>query len=114
MRQSSNLNGSSTPRRTSGRDTHVSLHSPTFQRILNSCVPPVLPFSSGARSCIGQRFAVTEMIGIIASVVRRYEIRVPDDVANKPFEEQKEALLKWTTGISLTPVNARVKLCRRI
>ena len=54
------------------------------------------------------------MIGIIASVVRRYEIRVPDDVANKPFEEQKEALLKWTTGISLTPTNTRVKLCRRV
>ena len=45
---------------------------------------------------------------------RRYEIRVPDDVANKPFEEQKEVLLKWTTGISLIPLNARVKLCRRV
>ena len=54
------------------------------------------------------------MIGVIASVVRRYEIQVPDDLANRPFEEQKEALLKWTTGISLTPVNARVKLCRRV
>ena len=54
------------------------------------------------------------MIGVIASVVRRYEIQVPDDLANRPFEEQKEALLKWTTGISLTPLNARVKLCRRV
>ena len=77
-------------------------------------LPPVLPFSGGARSCIGQRFAVAEMIGVIASVVRRYEILVPDDIANKPFGEQKEVLLKWTPGISLTPVNARVKLCRRV
>ncbi|KAF8556841.1 cytochrome P450 [Imleria badia] len=73
-----------------------------------------LPFSGGARSYIGQRFVITEMIGVIASVVGRYEIRVPDDLAKKPFEEQKETLLKWTTGISLTPVNARVKLCRRV
>ncbi|KAF8556843.1 cytochrome P450 [Imleria badia] len=73
-----------------------------------------LPFSGGARSCIGQRFAVAEMIGVIASVVRWYEIRVPDDLAKMPFEEQKESLLKWTSGITLTPVNARVKLCRRV
>ena len=73
-----------------------------------------LPFSAGARSCIGQRFAYTEMIGIIASVVRRYRILVPDDLAKRPFEEQKEALLKWATGITLTPLNARVKFCRRV
>lgn len=73
----------------------------------------VLPFSGGARSCIGQRFALAEMVGILASVVRRYQIRVPDDLVNKPFEEQKETLLKWTTAITLTPLNARVKLCRR-
>ncbi|KAH0826709.1 cytochrome P450 [Lanmaoa asiatica] len=72
------------------------------------------PFSGGARSCIGQRFALVEMVGILASVVRRYRIRVPDDLAKKPFEEQKVELLKWTTGMSLTPLNARVKLCRRV
>jgi len=73
-----------------------------------------LPFSAGARSCMGQRFALAETVGILASVVRRYQIRVPDALANKPFEEQKETLLKWTTGITLTPVNAQVKLCRRV
>jgi len=73
-----------------------------------------LPFSGGARSCIGQRFALAETVGILASVVRRYQIRVPDDLVKKPFEEQKEILLEWTTGITLTPLNARVKLCRRV
>ncbi|KAG9309955.1 cytochrome P450 [Chiua virens] len=72
-----------------------------------------LPFSGGARSCIGQRFALAEMIGIVASVVRRYRILVPDDLVKKSLEEQKEALLKWTTGITLTPLNPRVKLSRR-
>ncbi|KAH0826708.1 cytochrome P450 [Lanmaoa asiatica] len=73
-----------------------------------------MPFSGGARSCIGQRFALVEMVGILASVVHRYRIQVPDDLVKKPFEEQKEALLKWTTGITLTPSNARVKLSRRV
>ncbi|KAG8216942.1 cytochrome P450 [Butyriboletus roseoflavus] len=81
---------------------------------LTFCALSVLPFSGGARSCIGQRFALAEMVCILASVVRRYQIRVPDDLANKPFEEQKEVLLRWTTGITLTPVNVRVKLCRRV
>ncbi|KAF8437970.1 cytochrome P450 [Boletus edulis BED1] len=73
-----------------------------------------MPFMAGPRSCIGHRFALAEMVGIIASIVRRYEIRVPDNLAKEPLEVQKEALLKWTTGLTLTPVNARVKLCRRV
>jgi len=72
-----------------------------------------LPFSDGPRSCIGQRFATVEMIGIVANIVRRYRILVPDELATKPLEAQKEALLAWTSGITLTPLNARVKLSRR-
>ncbi|KAG9309961.1 cytochrome P450 [Chiua virens] len=72
-----------------------------------------LPFSGGARACIGQRFAFVEMMGIVASVVRRYRVLVPDDLAKKSLEEQKEALLTWTSGITLTPLNPRVKLSRR-
>ncbi|KAH0826717.1 cytochrome P450 [Lanmaoa asiatica] len=86
------------------------IDTPSYQWPRNA----FFPFSGGARSCIGQRFAFAEMVGILASVVRRYWIRVPDDLAKKPFEEQKEELLKWTTGMSLTPLNARVKLCRRV
>ncbi|KAH7912385.1 cytochrome P450 [Hygrophoropsis aurantiaca] len=73
-----------------------------------------MPFSNGARSCIGQRFALTESVCILANVVRRYEILVPDDLATKSIQEQKDALLKWTTGVTITPTNARVKFRRRI
>ncbi|KAG9309959.1 cytochrome P450 [Chiua virens] len=72
-----------------------------------------LPFLGGPRSCIGQRFAFAEMIGILASIVRRYRILVPDDLVKKPLEEQKEALLKWETGVTLTPLSPRVKISRR-
>ncbi|KAH7887015.1 cytochrome P450 [Phlebopus sp. FC_14] len=73
-----------------------------------------MPFSAGARSCIGQRFATTESLLILANVVRRYEVLVPDDLASKTRKQQEEALLKWTTGVTLTPTNARVKLRRRV
>ena len=113
--QSSNLNTSSTPSLTSGREMHVSTTVPRPMCLLDSRLcASVLPFSIGARSCIGQRFAYAEMVGILASVVRRYRIVVPDDLAKKSLEEQKEALLKWTTGLTMTPLSARVKLCRRV
>ncbi|KIJ62164.1 hypothetical protein HYDPIDRAFT_182927 [Hydnomerulius pinastri MD-312] len=73
-----------------------------------------LPFSGGARSCIGQRFAITESICILANVVRRYQVLVPDDLASLSRKEQEATMLKWTTGVTITPTNARVKLCRRV
>jgi len=73
-----------------------------------------MPFVAGPRSCIGQRFALAEMVCIIASIVRRYGICAPDHLAKEPLEAQKEALLKWTVALTLTPVNARVRLCRRV
>ena len=73
-----------------------------------------MPFSLGPRACIGQRFANAEMVAIMASVVRRYQILVPDDLANKPLKVQEETMFKWTTGMALTPLNARVKFRRRV
>ncbi|KAF8437972.1 cytochrome P450 [Boletus edulis BED1] len=73
-----------------------------------------MPFMAGPRSCIGQRFALAELVAIIASIIRRYEIRVPDVLAKEPLEVQKEALLKGTVGLTLTPANTWVKLCRRV
>ncbi|KAF4564500.1 hypothetical protein EYR40_010663 [Pleurotus pulmonarius] len=72
-----------------------------------------LAFSSGPRSCIGQRFSTTESACILASLVRKYEILVPGDLKSLPFEERKKVMLGCTTGITLTPTNARVELKRR-
>jgi len=70
-------------------------------------------FSGGPRSCIGQRFALTESVCTLASLVRRYEISVPDYLAGKPFEEQKRLLLKWKPVLTPTPLNCVVQLRRR-
>ncbi|KAG6873084.1 hypothetical protein C0995_003128 [Termitomyces sp. Mi166 len=70
-------------------------------------------FSGGPRSCIGQRFSLTESACILAHVVRKYEVHVPDDLKNKPWAVQKKILLDWTPGITATPTNARVTFrCR--
>jgi cytochrome P450 len=72
--------------------------------------PLVNAFASGPRSCIGQRFAVTESVCILAHIVRRYEILVPEDLDSKTPAEQRKSLLQWTPGITITPRNARVRL----
>ncbi|KAJ6582970.1 cytochrome P450 [Mycena vulgaris] len=71
-------------------------------------------FASGPRSCIGQRFAYTENVCVLASLVRSYEIFVPDHLRAKPFEDQKRLLLKWKPGLTTTPTDCVVRLRRRV
>ncbi|KAJ6557996.1 cytochrome P450, partial [Mycena capillaripes] len=70
-------------------------------------------FSSGPRSCIGQRFALTESVCTLASLVRRYEICVPDHLAAEPLEEQRRLLLQYKPMLTLVPTNCVVRLRRR-
>ncbi|KIM77289.1 hypothetical protein PILCRDRAFT_621822 [Piloderma croceum F 1598] len=72
-----------------------------------------LTFSAGARGCIGSRFAMTESVCILALLVRQYEILVPSDLELRSKAEQRDVLLKWTTGLTITPTNSRVRLRRR-
>ncbi|KAF7351367.1 Cytochrome P450 [Mycena sanguinolenta] len=72
-----------------------------------------VPFSTGPRNCIGQRFALTEGVCLIASLVRNYEISVPQNLRVKPFEEQKREMLRWRPGVSMTPTNCVVSLRHR-
>ncbi|KAJ7468028.1 cytochrome P450 [Mycena latifolia] len=70
-------------------------------------------FSGGARSCIGQRFALAESVCALAMLVRTYAISVPDDLRAQPFEAQKRALLRWKPGVTITPTDCVVRLRRR-
>ncbi|TFK46773.1 cytochrome P450 [Heliocybe sulcata] len=72
-----------------------------------------LAFSAGARGCIGIRFAMTESVCILASLVRRYEVRLPVELEGLSRRQQKEEMLKWKTGVTTTPTNVRVRLIRR-
>lgn len=118
----SSRSGSSTPRRTAGRATHASAlpllrPRPLFpvpcKRMLTPAV--VLAFSAGARGCIGQRFAIAESVCVLARLVRRYEILLPEGPRGATGRGREEALreaLAWTTGVTITPTNARVRLRR--
>ncbi|KAJ7461725.1 cytochrome P450 [Mycena galericulata] len=70
-------------------------------------------FSAGPRNCIGQRFALTESVCMLAHLVRNYEISLPDNLRVLPFEEQKRTLLNWVPGVTMTPTNCFVRLQRR-
>ncbi|KAF8637853.1 hypothetical protein AX17_002479 [Amanita inopinata Kibby_2008] len=70
-------------------------------------------FSQGHRSCIGQRFAMTEAVCVLANLIRHYEILIPAELESKPREEQQKILLAWTVGVTATPVNAWVRLRKR-
>ena len=70
-------------------------------------------FSQGARSCIGQRFALTEATCILANLIRRYEILLPAHLESKSRAEQEEELLAWVLNVSIAPKNARVRLRKR-
>ncbi|KAF9053802.1 cytochrome P450 [Hymenopellis radicata] len=66
-----------------------------------------LGFSGGPRTCLGQRFATTEAVCILASIVRKYEILVPPNLRQKSFEEQKRIMLNWHPGITSVPTGAK-------
>ncbi|EJC99088.1 cytochrome P450 [Fomitiporia mediterranea MF3/22] len=73
-----------------------------------------MPFSSGARGCLGQRFSITESVCLLACFVRGYEILPPEEgmKAEKLSESDKRRILSWKAGITLTPTNAYVRLRR--
>ncbi|KAL0572021.1 hypothetical protein V5O48_009942 [Marasmius crinis-equi] len=72
-----------------------------------------LAFSTGHRSCIGQKFSTTESLCLVANLVRQFDILPPPDLRDKPFEEQK-SITDWKTWLTTTPSNARVSLRPRV
>ena len=61
-----------------------------------------LPFSGGARACIGRGFAETEGVAVLTKIIARYRVEVKDEprFRGETFEQRKERLLAW--GLSLT------------
>ncbi|EKM52724.1 uncharacterized protein PHACADRAFT_126770 [Phanerochaete carnosa HHB-10118-sp] len=74
-----------------------------------------LPFSSGARSCLGRRFFETEGIAILTMLVSRYTIEVKEEpeFAGETFEERKERILHAKGGLTLTPIRMPLVFKRR-
>ena len=61
-----------------------------------------LPFSGGARGCIGRGFAETEGVAVLTRIIARYRVEVKDEprFRGETFEQRKARLLK--IGHSLT------------
>ncbi|KAJ6582916.1 cytochrome P450 [Mycena vulgaris] len=72
-----------------------------------------IAFSAGPRNCIGQRFALTESVCLLASLIRSYKISVPENLQAATFEEQKRVMLDWIPGVTMTPKNCIVRVQRR-
>ncbi|KAJ6564019.1 cytochrome P450 [Mycena capillaripes] len=72
-----------------------------------------IAFSLGARACIGERFAMTESVCVLANLVRKFEILVPEELRSKSHAEQKKILLHWVPKLTLLPTDARVCLRSR-
>ncbi|TDL16150.1 cytochrome P450 [Rickenella mellea] len=74
-----------------------------------------LPFSGGARSCIGRRFFETEGIAILTSIVQKYKIEVKEEpqFANETFDERRARLLDCKIGVTLTPIRVPLVFKRR-
>ncbi|KAK9894986.1 cytochrome P450 [Cystobasidium minutum MCA 4210] len=75
-----------------------------------------IPFSSGARSCVGRKFAEVEMVAILVTLCRNYRIVLPESMQGPPGET-KEAMrarvLLNRSMITLTPLNLSLGFQRR-
>ncbi|ESK89553.1 cytochrome p450 [Moniliophthora roreri MCA 2997] len=74
-----------------------------------------IPFSVGARSCLGRRFSEIESVAILSTLVKHYRIRILDEACyrGEKFEQRKERVLKAQWGITLTPTRVPLQFTRR-
>ena len=68
------------------------------------------PFSGGPRQCMGQKFAQVEMVAIVATLLARYSIEIPDAQrdeyalrAGETERDRRERVFQIQHGLTLTP-----------
>ncbi|KAF9803586.1 hypothetical protein IEO21_09638 [Rhodonia placenta] len=74
-----------------------------------------LPFSGGARSCLGRRFSEMEAVAALAYIIARYRVEVKEEpqYAAETFEQRKERMLTCKTAVTLYPAKAPLVFKRR-
>uniref|UniRef100_A0A8H7XL65 Cytochrome P450 n=1 Tax=Psilocybe cubensis TaxID=181762 RepID=A0A8H7XL65_PSICU len=74
-----------------------------------------LPFSAGARACLGRKFFETEGIAALTMLVSRYKIKVKyePEFAAESFEQRYNRILKAYTRLTLTPERVPLTFLRR-
>ncbi|KAF5311992.1 hypothetical protein D9619_003403 [Psilocybe cf. subviscida] len=74
-----------------------------------------IPFSAGARACIGRKFFESEGIAILTMIVSHFKITVAEEpkFAHESFEQRKARVLSAHDGITLTPNRVPLTFTRR-
>ncbi|ESK93083.1 cytochrome p450 [Moniliophthora roreri MCA 2997] len=74
-----------------------------------------LPFSAGARACLGRKFFETEAVAALTMLVSRYKIEVKDEpeFAGETLERKKERLFRYWQSVTLAPLRMPLVFRRR-
>ncbi|KAF8161203.1 cytochrome P450 [Crassisporium funariophilum] len=74
-----------------------------------------LPFSSGARACIGRKFFETEGIAILTILVSRFKISVKEEpqFSGETFDQRRSRVLACRAGLTVTPLRVPLVFTRR-
>jgi len=74
-----------------------------------------VPFSLGARACLGRRFFETEGIAVITMLVSKYRIEIKEEpeFANETFEERYARITDFDVGPTTYPVRMPLVFRRR-
>ncbi|KAG7445093.1 cytochrome P450 [Guyanagaster necrorhizus] len=71
-----------------------------------------VPFSQGARACIGRKFSETESVAVLTMLISKYKITVKEK-PGETFKERKERVLKTRASLTLMPVHMPLVFSRR-
>ncbi|KAF8494795.1 cytochrome P450 [Gautieria morchelliformis] len=74
-----------------------------------------LPFSGGARACLGRRFSEIESVAILTLIVRRYriELKNPEQYEGLTLLQKRDKLLRYRQVITMTPLNVPLVFKKR-
>ncbi|GJJ15068.1 hypothetical protein Clacol_009343 [Clathrus columnatus] len=74
-----------------------------------------MPFSAGARACIGRGFGETEMVAALTMIIRKYKVEVknPEAYVGMNKFEQREKLLANRAGLTVTPLSVPLVFKKR-
>ncbi|KAH9998659.1 cytochrome P450 [Russula vinacea] len=74
-----------------------------------------IPFSQGARACLGRRFFETAGVAVVTMLVSRYKIEVEEDpeCSGETFEERYERIMAFKQSLTTTPLRMPLVFKRR-
>ncbi|KDR75779.1 hypothetical protein GALMADRAFT_248468 [Galerina marginata CBS 339.88] len=74
-----------------------------------------VPFSVGARACLGRKFFETEGIAVLTMLVSRYKITIKEEpqFSGETVEQCKARVFKTSNMLTLTPVRVPLTFTRR-